>query len=318
MRHLQTVSLAGLVCLLAAAPAGAQGWNTPTDAERCPSKWGAADTRGSANHVKPASVLAALQLVKTGQIIELGRVLESTMPFFGTRRFDLHTKRTVINPGRNKRGSNEELVVTELGHAGTQFDAFPHQMIGGSTYNCMPIDENATRTGFTKMGVDGVGSLIARGVLVDVAALKGVPRLPDNYEITPQDLEQALARQKLTLKPGDAILIHTGWGTLWNVDNARYVKTCPGIGIAAAQWLAKQDPLLVGADNWPVEVGPNPDPDLSLPVHQVMLVVNGIHILENMKLDVLAAERVHEFAFMVQPLKIKGGTGSTVAPIAIR
>ena len=155
-------------------------------------------------------------------------------------------------------------------------------------------------------------------MLIDVAALKGAPVLPDNYEITPQDLQQALARQKLTLKPGDAILIHTGWGTLWNVDNARYVKTCPGIGVAAAEWLAKQDPLLVGADNWPVEVGPNPDPDLSLPVHQIMLVVNGIHILENMKLDVLAAERVHEFAFVVQPLKIKGGTGSTVAPIAIR
>ena len=115
-------------------------------------------------------------------------------------------------------------------------------------------------------------------MLIDVAALKGVAVLPDNYEITPQDLQQALARQKLTLKPGDAILIHTGWGTLWNVDNARYVKTCPGIGVAAAEWLAKQDPLLVGADNWPVEVGPNPDPDLSLPVHQIMLVVNGIHI----------------------------------------
>jgi kynurenine formamidase len=259
-----------------------------------------------------------MQLVKTGQIVELGRVLEGTMPVFGTRRFDLHTKRTVINPGRNKRGSNEELVVSEIGQVGTQFDAFPHQMIGSSFYNCVPIEGNETRAGFGKLGVDGVGSLIARGVLIDVAALKGAPVLPDNYEITPQDLQQALARQKLTLKPGDAILIHTGWGTLWNVDNARYVKTCPGIGVAAAEWLAKQDPLLVGADNWPVEVGPNPDPDLSLPVHQIMLVVNGIHILENMKLDVLAAERVHEFAFVVQPLKIKGGTGSTVAPIAIR
>jgi kynurenine formamidase len=102
------------------------------------------------------------------------------------------------------------------------------------------------------------------------------------------------------------------------VDNARYVKSCPGIGIAAAEWLASQDPLLIGADNWPVEVGPHPDRDLSLPVHQVLLVVHGIHTLENLKLDVLAAERVQEFAFVVQPLKIKGGTGSTVAPIAIR
>ena len=245
-----------LMLVAAAAPAAAQGWNPPSDAQRCPSKWGAGDTRGSANHVKPATVLAAMQLVKTGQIIELGRVLEGTMPVFGTRRFDLHTKRTVINPGRNRRGSNEEIVISEIGQVGTQFDAFPHQMIGGSFYNCVPIEGNESRTGFGKLGVDGVGSLIARGVLIDVAALKGVPVLPDNYEITPQDLEQALARQKLTLKPGDAILIHTGWGTLWNVDNARYVKTCPGIGIAAAEWLAKQDPLLVGADNWPVEVGP--------------------------------------------------------------
>jgi kynurenine formamidase len=318
MTRLPILPSAAVVCLLVSAPAGAQGWNTPTDAQRCPSKWGAGDTRGSANHVKPASVLAAMQLVKSGQIVELGRVLEGSMPVFGTRRFDLHTKRTFVNQGRNKRGSNEELVVSEIGQVGTQFDAFPHQMIGGSFYNCVPIEGNETRTGFAKLGVEGVGSLVARGVLIDVAALKGVPVLPDTYEITPQDLQQALARQKLTLKPGDAILIHTGWGTLWNVDNARYVKTCPGIGVAAAEWLAKQDPLLVGADNWPVEVGPNPDPDLSLPVHQIMLVVNGIHTLENLKLDVLAAERVHEFAFVVQPLKIKGGTGSTVAPIAIR
>jgi kynurenine formamidase len=80
----------------------------------------------------------------------------------------------------------------------------------------------------------------------------------------------------------------------------------------------KQDPLLLGADNWPVEVAPNPDPKLSLPVHQIALVVNGVHLLENMKLDELAQKRVHEFAFVMQPLKITGGSGSTVAPIAVR
>jgi kynurenine formamidase len=142
--------------------------------------------------------------------------------------------------------------------------------------------------------------------------------LPDAYEITPADLQQALERQKLTLQPGDAVLIHTGWSRLWAKDNPRYVKSCPGIGIAAAAWLAKQDPMLVGADNWPVEVAPNPDTQLSLPVHQFMLVVSGIHLLENLKLDELAAKRVHEFAFVVQPLKMQGFTGSTVAPIAIR
>ena len=80
--------------------------------------------------------------------------------------------------------------------------------------------------------------------------------------------EMELDGEVRTVGPGDAILIHTGWGTLWNVDNARYVKTSPGLGVAAAEWLAAQDPLLVGSDNWPVEVAPNPDPDLSLPVHQ--------------------------------------------------
>jgi kynurenine formamidase len=65
-------------------------------------------------------------------------------------------------------------------------------------------------------------------------------------------------------------------------------------------------------------VSPNPDRELSLPVHQIMLVVNGIHLLENLKLDELSAKRVYEFAFIVEPLKIQGGTGSTVAPIAIR
>src|SRR5207302_28168 len=83
------------------------------------------------------------------------------------------------------------------------------------------------------------------------------------------------------------------------------------VGVAAAEWLAKQDPLLVGSDNWPVEVSPNPDKDLSLPVHQIFLVVNGIHILENLKLDELVAKRVHEFAFTMQPLKIYGASASS-------
>ena len=159
---------------------------------------------------------------------------------------------------------------------------------------------------------------MTRGVLIDVAALKGVDMLPDTYEITPQDLQQALQRQNVQLQPGDAVLVNTGWSKLWGKDNARYMKTCPGIGVAAAEWLAKQDPMLVGADNWPVEVAPNPDPQLSLPIHQIMLVVNGIHILENLKLDELAAKRVYEFAFVMQPLKGQGFTGSTVAPVAVR
>jgi len=298
--------------------AHAQSWQPPADNQRCPSKWGAGDQRGSGNHMKPETVLRAARLIRTGEVFELGHVLSASMPFFGTRRFDLHTKRTTMNPQANRRGSNEEIVVSEIGQVGTQFDAFPHQTIGNSLYNCVPLEETATRTGFTKLGVENVGALMTRGVLIDVAALKNVEMLPDAYEITPADLQQALQRQKLTLQPGDAAIIHTGWSRLWGKDNARYVKSDPGIGVAAAEWLAKQDPMLVGADNSAVEISPNPDRQLAGPGHQILIVVNGIHLLENLRLDELAARRVYEFALIVEPLKLVGGTGSTVAPIAVR
>jgi kynurenine formamidase len=303
---------------LVVAMVAAQTWKVPTESERCPSRWGAADERGSANHMGPTSVLRARELIRTGEVIELAHVLSSDMPLFGTRRFDLHTKRTTMNPQSNRRGSNEEIVVAEIGQVGTQFDGFAHQTHEDRWYNCIPVGENATRSGFTRLGIEKVGMLMTRGVLLDIAALKGVPVLPDNYEIAVADLEAALSRQSLKLMPGDAVLIHTGWGTLWAKDNARYVKSCPGLGIAAAEWLARQDPMLLGSDNWPVEIAPNPDPELSLPVHQIALVVNGIHLLENMKLDELAAKGVHEFGFVMQPLKLQGGTGSTVSPTAIR
>lgn len=300
------------------AMAQAPSWSPPPEKERCPSKWGTTDERGSANHMKPASVLNAVKLIKTGEVIEIGHVLNDKMPFFGTRRFDVHAKRTFMNQPSNRRGSNEEIVISEIGQVGTQFDGFAHQTHENSWYNCFKVDENSTRSGFTKLGVHNVGALMTRGVLIDVAGYKGVEMLGDTYEITVEDLEGALKKQNLTLQAGDAVIIHTGWGRLWAKDNARYVKSCPGIGVKAAQWLAAKDPMLLGADNWPVEVSPNPDSQLSLPVHQIALVVHGIHLLENLKLDELAAKNVHEFAFIMQPLKIQGGSGSTVAPIVVR
>lgn len=307
-----------LSCFACLGALSAQSWQPPADSARCPSRWGAGDQRGSGNLMSPQTVLRAARLIRTGAVFELARVLSPSMPMFGTRKFDLTTKRTVINPGSNRRGSNEELIYGELGQIGTQFDAFSHQTIGDSLYNCFKLDDISTRNGFTKLGVENVGLLMTRGVLVDVAAARGMEMLSAGYEITPADLEAALKRQNLVLEPGDALLIHTGWGRLWGRDNARYGGNSPGIGVAAAEWLARQNPMLVGADNPSVEVSPNPDPKVSLPVHQVLLVVNGIHLLENLKLEDLAAKTVYEFAFVLQPLKLQGATGSTVAPVAIQ
>jgi kynurenine formamidase len=318
MKPLAAAVTAAAVLLFTPGFSAAQSWKPPAESERCPSKWGAGDERGSANHMKPASVLAATKLIRTGEVIELGHVLRQGMPIQATRQFNLHTKRTLMNPQSNQRGSNEELVTTELGQVGTQFDGFAHQSHGDSLYNCFKISEVSSRTGFTRLGIEKVGTLMTRGVMIDVAGLKGVDILPDTYEITVQDLQQALQKQNVNLRPGDAVIINTGWGRLWGKDNARYMKGNPGIGVAAAEWLVKQDPMLLGADNGPVEVSPNPDSQISLPLHQIALVVNGIHLLENLKLDELAGKRVYEFAFVMQPLKIQGATGSTVGPVAIR
>ena len=296
----------------------AQSWQMPPDDQRCPSKWGAGDQRGSGNLMKPETVLRAARLIRTGEVFELSHVLspDPKESFVSESRvYDLFTKLSVPKP--NTRTGNEEVVVTELGQVGTQFDAFAHQMYGDSFYNCFKLADIGTRNGFKKLGVENVGLLMTRGVLIDVAALKGVDMLPDTYVVTPEDLQQALAREKVTLEPGDAVVINTGWGKLIGRDNVRYGKTSPGIGVAAGKWLVEQSPMMIAADNCCVEVRPS-EPKLNLPIHAMMLIQYGIHLVENLKLDTLASAGAYEFAFVIEPLKLKGATGSTVAPVAIR
>ena len=317
-RALTGITVFTWLILTTAAHAQAPTWSPPPDNVRCPSKWGASDERGAGNHMKPQTVLNATKLIKTGEVFELGHVLNASMPMSSGRIFDLLVKRTANNPGTNKRNGNEEIVIAEMGQVGTQFDGFAHQAHDNSHYNCIKTSDIETRTGFTRLGIHKVGMLMTRGVLLDIAAYKGVDMLGDNYEITVADIEGAMKRQNLAINPGDAVIVHTGWNKLWGKDNARYSRSNPGLGVPAAQWLIAKDPMMLGADTAPVEVSPNPDKNLSLPVHQLALVVHGVHLLENLKLDELAANNVHEFALILQPLKLQGATGSTVAPVAVR
>src|SRR5207237_5784008 len=128
------------------------------------------------------------------------------------------------------------------------------------------------------------------------------------YVITPEDLQQALAKEKLKIEPGDAIVINTGWAKLIGKDNVRYGRVSPGIGMAAGEWLAKQDPMLIAADNCCVEVRPS-EPQQNLPVHAMMLIEYGIHLIENLKLEKLGNAGAYELALVVQPLMTRGATG---------
>jgi kynurenine formamidase len=308
MRRISVFSLA--VVLVACASVAQDKWY--------PSRWGADDQRGAANRVTPAKVLEAKSLIMRGQTYQLGHVYEAGMPLFGTRHYSLRIPKVFGPNGTNEMYYHDEIISGELGQIGTQFDGLGHAGIGDLFYNGNRGSEFAKAEGLTKLGIENVGALVTRGVLIDVAALKGQAMLAGGYEITRADIEGALKRQNVTIRSGDVVLFHTGWGSLWIKDNAKFTANAPGIGLGAAKYLVEREIVVAGADTWSVEVVPNPDPALAFPVHQEFIARNGIYIFENLVTEELARDSAYEFAFIFAPLRLKGATGSPGNPLAIR
>ena len=142
-----------------------------------PSRWGAADQRGAANRITPAKVLEAKSLISRGTVYQLGRVYETGMPMFGTRHYSLRIPQGFGPQGTNKTVYHDEVVSAEIGQVGTQFDGLGHLGVGDLFYNGHNRQEFAKAEGLTKLGVENVGAIVTRGVLIDVAAYKKVPRL---------------------------------------------------------------------------------------------------------------------------------------------
>lgn len=308
MRRVSVLSLA--VVLIACASVAQDNWY--------PSRWGKDDQRGAANRITPAKVLEARNLISRGQTYQLGRVYEAGMPLFGTRHYSLRIPKVFGPNGTNQMYYHDEIISGELGQIGTQFDGLGHAGIGDLFYNGNRGSEFAKAEGLTKLGIENVGALVTRGVLIDVAALKGQAMLAGGYEITRADIEGALKRQNVTIRSGDVVLFHTGWGSLWIKDNAKFTANAPGIGLGAAKYLVEREIVVAGADTWSVEVVPNPDPALAFPVHQEFIARNGIYIFENLVTEELARDSAYEFAFIFAPLRLKGATGSPGNPLAIR
>ncbi len=282
------------------------------------SRWGPADQRGAANRITPAKVMEAKNLITKGAVYQLGRTYESTMPLFGTRHFSLRIPQTFGPMGSNQMVYHDEVVSGEIGQIGTQFDGLGHIGIGDLFYNRNDRKDFSKGEGLTKLGIENVGAITTRGVLLDIAAYKGMAMLAAGYEVTRADVEGALKRQRVEIRSGDVVLLHTGWGSLWLKDNARFNAGAPGFGLDAARYLIDREVVMVGADTWSMEVIPNPDPNLQFPVHQLLIPRNGIYIFENLATEELARDAVYEFAFIYAPLKLKGATGSPGNPIAIR
>ena len=283
-----------------------------------PSRWGTADQRGAANRITPAKVLEAKNAITRGTVYQLGRVYEAGIPVFGTRHYSIRIPNVFGPNGSNTMTYHDEIISGELGQVGTQFDGLGHIGIGDLFYNGNNRNEFAKAEGLTKLGVENVGAIATRGVLLDIAAYKGVAQLAANYEISADDLRGAMTRQSTEIRSGDVVLLHTGWGALWMKDNARFAATAPGLGLRAAQLLVDEEIVMVGSDTWAVEVVPNPDASIAFPVHQLLIPRNGIYIFENLATEELARDNVSEFAFFFAPLRLKGATGSPGNPLAVR
>lgn len=204
-------------------------------------------------------------------------------------------------------------------HVGTHIDALCHFSRDGKLHGgaeAAPAQSYAS--GLQRHSIDTVAPIFRRGVLLDIAGQAGVEALPADFTITPAHLESAARAHGVSIEGGDVVLLRTGWARYWN-DAARYIAEVRGPGPDAdgARWLssrgAPSGPFAAGSDTIAFERVPSP----SMPVHVHLLVESGIHIIEALNLEQLAAERVYTFLFVAIPLKIRGATGSPIRPVAL-
>jgi len=211
-----------------------------------------------------------------------------------------------------------EIIVTG-GHTGTHVDALAHVSHKGKLHGGASADEAQRGGRFEEHGIDAMEPIVGRGVLLDVAGLHGTDVLPGGYGITEEDLRAAAEKVGVEIRGGDVALIHSGWSR--NFADAEaflgHETGVPGPDESAARWLAGRGVRATGAETIAYEqIKPEIGHRL-LPVHRLLLVESGIHIIEVMNLAGLAAAEIYEFLFVLAPLKISGGTGSPVRPLAV-
>jgi kynurenine formamidase len=236
----------------------------------------------------------------------------------GAPVFPAHEPGVLLNlhrrhePGLGEARTSASGLLVMAEHSGTHIDALCHQAEHLRLHGGVEVSPAVqTPHGFTTLGVDTIPPLVARGVLLDVA---GEEPLPPGYAVGAAEL--AAAAEGLTIEPGDVVLVRLGSGALWG-DRAAY-EAAGGIAAEGSAWLAERAPVAVGADNLAWDVPGVRDPELgTLPGHALLIVRAGVLIIESLNLEALAADGVREFAFVCLPLKLRGGTGSPVRPLAL-
>jgi len=279
-------------------------------------RWGAEDERGALNHIDAAAVKRAAELVVSGRVVSLAQPLSARTPFpphrAGMQHFMGRSGGDYAAGARRPGGFQfAEDTLLMPAHFGTHIDALCHAWYDDQLYNGFPGAGTRGTTGAARCGIETMGPIATRGVLLDIVAVRGGP-LADGAAIGVADLERAAKAAGGEPGKGDAVLIRTGMAERGIVS----FETEPGLDLAAALWLAEREVAVVGADNFAVEVLPFAAGSV-FPVHQRLIRDFGIPLLEGLVLQPLAEAGRGTFLFAASPLPVAGGTGSPISPMAI-
>ncbi len=294
------------------------------------SPWGSEDEIGTLNMMNNESRLSVLSSIRSGRVYDLSVDYFVGMPSFHSlgdppyQYWLTHTPHGTIVDNPNGLGEKMNHKVSYTGdaismytHMGTHIDALNHFGLNGKIWNGYTPEKHLGDKGWLKTGAETIPPIIARGVLIDIPAYKGVRSLPQNYRVNADDLRGALKKQNTVLQHGDVVLIRTGQAIHYH--NAKeYLHQYPGINLEAVKWLVEdRQIMLLGADNLSFEAFPPERTDNWVPVHTYLLAEKGVMFLEQMNLESIAEDGVYEFAFIGASLKLKGASGAPMRPLAI-
>ena len=314
-----TIKFAGLAfisVLLLTVSANAQGPCLTA------SKFGPSDQIGNLNHVTPEKTLAATKLVTKGKSYRLGIETNKDTPAYPPRTFAV----TIVQPGQNagttlgptKTTYNDDIINGWAG-VGTQLDGLGHIGVDSLYYNCNRAIDFAMTDGLKKLGVEHVPPVATRGVLLDMAGYFNTDIVKEGTAFNRAEIEGAMKRQGIkAIEKGDVVLFYTGWLKLLGKDNKRYSAGSPGLGRDGARYLASLGVAIAGSDTWSFEVIPFEKDAGVFEVHQILIPLNGIHILENANTEEMVRDQAWEFLFTLGPARITGGVQAIVNPIAIK
>lgn len=307
---------AALGAALASGAAAAQQKNC------FPSKFGPNDQIGNLNHLTPQKTLQGVKTVTRGKAYRLGIETNKDTPAFPPRTFSL----TILQPGQVAGGAlgptkttyNDDIVMGWLG-IGSQIDGLGHIGIDNVYFNCLKAQDFAQAGGLTKLGIETIPPIATRGILLDMAGYFKADIVKEGTAFNKAEIEGAMKRQGVkSIDKGDVVLFYTGWTKLIGKDNKRYGSVEPGLGVGGAKYLAERGVAAVGADTWGLEVIPFEKDAGVFEVHQILIPMNGIYILENMDTAEMVQDKAWEFLFTLGPSRLTGAVQAIINPIAIK